>query len=125
MAAMPTGMLTQKMPRQPTESTRAPPVTGPRAMLNPNTAPQTPMAWARSRRSVNVLVMIDIATGFSIEPPTACSIRKPISQPVLGARLQASEPRVKMASPAWKVRRRPMRSAVEPENSSRLARTRV
>jgi hypothetical protein len=44
MAAIPTGMLTQKMPRQPTESTRAPPATGPRAMLSPNTEPQTPMA---------------------------------------------------------------------------------
>ena len=37
----------------------------------PNTAPQTPTACARSRGSVKVLVMIDIATGFIIEAPTA------------------------------------------------------
>ena len=122
---MPTGMLTQKMPRQPTESTSAPPTTGPSAMLRPNTPPQTPIARARSPRSVNVLVMIDIATGLSMDPPTAWIIRKTISQPRPGARLHSSEPAVNTPRPAWKVRRRPMRSAVAPENISRLASTSV
>jgi hypothetical protein len=81
MAAIPTGMLTQKMPRQPTESTSAPPATGPSAMLSPYTAAQTPIARARSAASVKVLVMIDIAPGLSIEPPTAAaSGRRPASQ---------------------------------------------
>jgi hypothetical protein len=71
IAASPTGTLIQKMDRQPSVSTRTPPSTGPAAMLRPTTPPQTPMARARSRGSVNVFVMIDIATGLSIDPPTA------------------------------------------------------
>ena len=50
-------------------------------------AAPTPIAGARSRGSVKTLVMIDIATGLSIEPPSACSIRKAISHPTEGARL--------------------------------------
>ena len=58
-----------------------------------------PIARARSRGSVNMLVMIDIATGFSIEPPTACTIRNAISQPRLGARLHSSDPMAKTDQP--------------------------
>ena len=57
----------------------------------PTTAPQAPIARARSRGSVNTLVMIDMATGLSIEPPTACSMRAAISQPSVGARLHSSD----------------------------------
>jgi hypothetical protein len=53
---------------------------------------------------VKVLVMIDIAIGLSIDPPTACSIRNATSQPSPGATLHSSEPSVNSASPAWKVR---------------------
>ena len=67
--------------------------------------------------------MMDIATGFSIEPPTAWIIRKAISQPRPGARLHSSEPTVNTARPAWNVLRRPIRSAVDPENIKRLAST--
>ena len=49
----------------------------------PNTAPHTPTAWARSRGSVNVLTMIDIETGFSIDAPTACSTRNATSSSTL------------------------------------------
>ena len=73
IAATPTGMFTQNTPRQPTESTSAPPMTGPVATEMPNVDPQKPIALARSFGSVNVLVTIDIATGLSIDPPTACS----------------------------------------------------
>ena len=83
------------------------------------------MARARSRGSVNTLVTIDIATGLSIEPPTAWSIRKAISQPSPGAMLQSSEPSVNRESPTWKMRRRPSRSAVDPDRISRLASTTV
>ena len=122
-AAIPTGMFTQNTPRQSTASTSTPPSTGPIAMLSPNTPPHTPIARARSAGSVKVLVMIDIATGLSIDPPTACSIRNATSQPSPGATLHSSEPSVNTASPAWKVRRRPTRSAVEPDSISRLAST--
>ena len=102
-----------------------PPTIGPSAIEMPNTAPQTPTACARSRGSVKVLVMIDIATGFSIEPPTACSTRNATSSSTLGARLHSSEATENTVRPATKVRLRPNRSAVEPENISRLAITTV
>ena len=70
-AAAPIGTFTKNTERHPMESTRAPPRTGPRAMLSPNTAPHMPIAIARSRGSSNTLRMIDIATGFSIDPPIA------------------------------------------------------
>ena len=118
-------MLIQKMERHPTVVTSRPPTTGPRAMLTPMTAPQTPIAWARSRGSVKVLVMIDMATGFSIEPPIAWTIRKATRRPRLGARLHSIEPATNTNRPMTKVRRRPKRSAVEPESISRLASTSV
>ena len=60
-------------------------------MLKPTTPPQTPMARARSRGSVNVFVMIDIATGFSIDPPIAWTVRNATSQPSDGATLQLAD----------------------------------
>ena len=69
--------------------------------------------------------MIDIATGFSIEPPIAWSTRAAISIPSDGASAHRSEPSEKRASPHWKTRRRPSRSAVEPDSISRLASTSV
>ena len=89
------------------------------------TLPQTPMALARSARSVKTLVMIDMATGLSIEPPTACSARNAISQPVVGAMLHSSDPAPKSTRPVWNVRRRPMRSPMDPPSMSRLASTSV
>ena len=74
---------------------------------------------------VKVLVMIDMATGFSIDPPTAWTMRKMMSDVRLGARLQSRDPAAKVSSPMTKVRRRPRRSAVEPESMSRLASTSV
>ena len=94
-------------------------------MARPNTPPQTPMARARSRGSVNVLAMIDTATGFIIEPPTAWTMRNATSQPRPGARLHSSEPRVNVASPIWKTLRRPNRSAVDPARMRTLAMTTV
>jgi len=44
-----------------------------------------------------------------------------MSQPRLGATLHSSEPAVNSTSPDWKIRRRPIRSAIEPETMSRLA----
>ncbi len=116
-------MFTQKTPRQPTDETRAPPAIGPSAMLMPNTLPHTPIARARCEGSVKVFAMIDMATGFSIDPPSACSIRNATSQPRPGARLHSSEPSVNRARPAWNVRRRPIRSAVEPDSIRKLAST--
>jgi hypothetical protein len=120
-----TGTLIQNTDRQPTVSTSTPPSSGPSAIDRPITPPHTPMAFARSARSVKTFVMIDMATGLSIDPPTAWTARKAISHPVLGAMLHSSEPRPNSVSPAWNVRRRPIRSPVEPPSMSRLASTSV
>ena len=124
-AASPTGTLTQKIPRQPTDAISAPPRTGPSARLTPNTLPQIPIARARSAGSVKVLLMIDNATGLSIDPPIACSTRNATSQPSPGARLHSSEPRMNSTRPVWNILRRPTRSPVEPDRIRKLARTRV
>lgn len=71
------------------------------------------------------MVMIDIATGLSIEPPTACTMRKAISASRLGAAEHSAEPIVNTIRPAMKTRLRPIRSPVEPASISREARTRV
>ena len=93
IAAIPMGTLTMNTDRQPTESTSTPPTTGPSAMLMPNRAPHTPIAWARSRGSSNTLRMIDIATGLSIDPPIAWMMRAAMSSPRLGATAHSSEPK--------------------------------
>ena len=72
-----------------------------------------------------MFLMIDIATGLSIDPPIACRNRAPISTSMVGARLHASDPTAKMTSPMRNIRLRPNRSAVAPESMSRLARVRV
>jgi hypothetical protein len=100
-------------------------MTGPRAREMPTTAPQTPTAWARSRGSVKVLVMMDMATGLSMEPPTAWSIRKTTRSSRFGAKLHSSDPAENTDSPTMNVRRRPNRSAIEPDSMSRLANTSV
>ncbi len=71
IATSPTGMLAQKMPRQPTVPTRMPPMTGPSAMDRPDTPSQTPIALARSDGALNMLVMMPSAAGLSIEPADA------------------------------------------------------
>ncbi len=91
----------------------------------PNRAPQTPTACARSRGSVKTLVMIDMATGFIIEAPTACRTRNATRASTLGATLHSSDAVVNTLRPATNVRLRPSRSAIEPENNSRLASTTV
>ena len=125
IAATPIGTLIRKMARQSSEETSVPPTIGPSAIETPNTAPETPTACARSRGSVNVFVMIDIATGFSIEAPTAWRTRKATRSSTLGARLHSNDAAENTLRPRTKMRLRPRRSAIEPENMSRLAITTV
>ena len=119
------GTFTQKIDRQPMDWTSRPPRIGPEAALTPNVAPQMPIATARSLASVKVLERIESEFGLSIEPPIACSMRKTISEPRLGARLHNSDPVEKITRPIWNMRRRPIRSPVEPERINRLAITRM
>src|SRR3546814_9403223 len=60
-----------------------------------------PIARARSFGSGKVWTTIDIATGVSIEPPSACTMRAAISQPMSDETLHSSEPNVNSAMPIW------------------------
>ena len=81
------------------------------------------MAWARSRGSVKVLVMMDRATGASMEPPIAWRARMAMSMSGLIDIEHRADPSPKISSPETKTRRRPARSASAPENMRREART--
>jgi hypothetical protein len=98
-AAAQIGRLIQNTERQPMVSMSNPPTIGPSAIEIPTTPPQTPRARARSTGLVKICEMMDRATGLSIEPPTACTKRAPISVSIVGARLQAREPRANSVSP--------------------------
>ena len=117
MATAPTGRLIQNTERQPNESMRNPPTTGPSARDAPNTAPQMPIARARSAGPTNTCAMIANATGFIIEAPNACTARAAISMSMTGARLHSREPNMKIAIPICRTRRRPNRSPAAPPSS--------
>ena len=69
-------------PGQAKLSNSAPPAIGPSAIARPVTAPHSPIARARSRRSVNTFVMIDNVVGKMIAAPTPMSARVAIRGPV-------------------------------------------
>ena len=62
-------------------SSSRPPTTGPAATPMPTTAPQTPSAAARSRRSRNVLLMIDSVVGKMTAADMPIATRAAISAP--------------------------------------------
>lgn len=109
VATGPTGTLTQKMSRQPIEVTRSPPTTGPRSRLIPSPRPKRRSPAPRSRGSVKVVVMFDIAMGVSIEPPIPCNMRRATSIVRLGARLQSQGPTEKQTMPIVSTLPRPIR----------------
>ena len=65
-----------------------------------------------------MLRTIDSEIGVSIDPPTPCSMRSAISDPVFGATEQSSEPTPNPARPIRNSRFRPSRSAVDPVSIS-------
>ena len=91
MAASTTGILIQNRARQSNAAIKMPPVMGPAAMLMPNTALQTPIARARSVRTVIVFTTIASATGVSIDAPTPCMARATTSTVNDGASAHASD----------------------------------
>nr|WP_246065202.1 hypothetical protein [Aeromicrobium piscarium] len=106
-AAATTGALLQNTARQSKNAMRAPPAIGPAAMLRPKTAPQTPIARARSRGSGIALTTIDSATGVSIDAPTPCTARAAIRTSSEGAAAPMSDASPNTTRPDWKTRRLP------------------
>ena len=125
MAAAQMGRLIQNTDRHEMVSIRRPPTMGPSDIEMPTTAPQIPRARARSTLPVKICEMIDSATGFSIDPPMPCSKRAAMSVSMDGARLHASDPTAKTASPVWNTRLRPSRSPAAPASISSDASTSV
>ena len=65
----------------------------------PDTPAQMPMAWARSRGSVKVLVRMARVAGIMMAAPTPCSARAPMRSWTLGESAHSSEAAVKMPTP--------------------------
>jgi hypothetical protein len=66
-----------------------------------------PMAWARSRRSLKVLEMIDRVVGKITAAPTPITRRAAMRPPVVPAAAPAAVAVPKMASPVTSAARRP------------------
>ena len=103
---MPTGTLMKKIQLQSMYWVISPPTSGPIASAMADTPAQIPIAIPRCRGG-KVAVMIDSVAGFISAAPTPWTTRAPIRKCALGARPQASEERVKIASPTMNILRRP------------------
>src|SRR5262245_2932147 len=100
------GTLTQKIARQETASTSAPPPAGPITVAIPVQAVQVPTALPRSAPS-KVAAMIAREPGTSSAPVSPCSARAPIRKALEGASAQRIEVTPKPTSPSSNIRRRP------------------
>src|SRR5256886_13670630 len=72
-------------------------------------APQIPMAWARSRRSLKVLEMIDRVVGKITAAPTPMTRRAAMRPPVVPAAAPAAVPGPKRARTVARAGRPPQR----------------
>ena len=92
----------------------------PRGGVSPATDPQTPRAAPRERGG-KTRVIIAIVCGVIIAPPTPCTARAAISQPIEGARPQAADASVKTTSPQTNTGLGPNLSPSRPVTSSSTA----
>lgn len=111
------GTLIQKIARQESASTSAPPPAGPITVAIPLHAVQVPIALPRSAPS-KVAARIASDPGTSSAPASPCSARPAISTSTLGARAQTTEVTPKPTRPAMNMRRRPNWSPSEPPTNS-------
>ena len=102
-----------------------PPTIGPSAMAAPVIAPHSPMARARSPRSVKTLEISDSVEGNTIAEPTPITARAAISWPGLAVRPPATLARPKTASPARSMPLRPNRSERLPAARTDPAKSRL
>src|SRR5579864_2240800 len=95
-------MNTNTLPHQNCSSSQ-PPTMGPAATPTPVVAPHSPMALARSDRSVNTLAISDSVDGKIPAAPTPITAREAISADALWLSAPARLPRPNTASPASSV----------------------
>jgi len=90
-AAAPIGTLTKKIHRQPRESVRMPPTSGPDATASPTVEPQIAIARARARPSYSA-PMSASAVANRAAPPVPCSARATSSEAMFQATPQGATP---------------------------------
>jgi hypothetical protein len=112
-AARPMGMFSQKIQRQPGPSVKNPPSSGPATLETPNTAPNMPWYFPRSRGGM-MSPMMASASAMSPPPPRPCTARPPMSISIDCAAPAMSEPSRKMMMASWNIGRRPRRSEILP-----------
>ena len=115
---MPTGTLMKKIQCQLIASVSTPPASRPIEPPAEATKPKTPIAFACSRGSGNIVTIMPRITAEAIAPPTPWTNRAPISTPWLQATAQTSEAATNTPSPIRKMRRWPIRSPRRPASSS-------
>ena len=119
------GVIVKKMLFQEKCSNSHPPTIGPRAMATPVVAPHSPMALARSPRSVKVLEIRDSVAGKIIAAPKPMTPRATINCSALVVNPPAALAKPNTTRPATSIPFRPSRSLRFPETRSRAANTRL
>ena len=111
------GRLTQKIARQESASTSAPPPAGPSTVAIPVQAVQVPTALPRAAPS-KVAATIASEPGTSSAPAIPCRARAAIRNSTVGATAQRIEVAPKAIRPKTNIRRRPNWSPSEPPTRS-------
>ena len=120
-----TGAIAMKMLCQAKCSSSQPPAIGPSAMAAPAEAPHSPIARARSPRSVNTLEISDSVEGKIIAAPSPMKQRATISCPALEVSPPARLEVPKTPSPTSRKPLRPSRSDRLPAARISAANTRL
>src|SRR5215207_9674517 len=117
--AIPIGRFTRKIQCQLSASVRTPPASRPIEDPPAATNVYTPIAFACSPGSGNIVTIMPRITAEAIAPPTPWTKRAPISISWLPASPHSSEASVNTARPVRNMSRRPIRSPSRPASSSR------
>jgi len=117
--------MAMKMPAQLKCSSSQPPTIGPIAMATPAIAPHSPMARARSLRSVKTLEISDSVAGKVMAAPSPITDLAAMSCAGLVVKPPARLAPPTTASPASSMPLRPNRSDRLPKVSSGAAKTRL
>ncbi len=124
MMRMPSGMLIPNAHRHENAVVSHPPSSGPTAAMPPIVEPQTANAIPRSRPR-KVALISDRVVGRIIAPPMPWISRARISRSPVGAKAAAMDESTKITTPSSMMRRRPKRSASDPNTSRSDAKTSV
>jgi hypothetical protein len=120
-----TGASAKKMLGQLKCSSRKPPLIGPSATPRPAIAPHSPIASARSRRSVNTLAISDSVAGKITAAPKPITQRAAIKPVGVLTSPPTTLPSAKMPNPTSSIPFRPTRSETLPAASTSAANTRL